>query len=78
MICTLIKAIEMNDEFTRKLVEAKTEPQFALLKFTGAMTGYHLGRISQNDMKNWEIYAEMSNTITKIFHRLDKMFPAKR
>lgn len=78
MICTLLEAIEMNEAFSRRLLETTTQKDIAILRMSGAMTGYHLGRITKGDMKNWEIYAEMSTTITKISDRLDELLPEKK
>lgn len=78
MICTLIEAAQRNEDFTRALTQENIRNRLQALKAGAAVVAYHLGKLTKKDMRNFEIYADMANTITKIFDQLENMFPPKK
>jgi hypothetical protein len=78
MICTLIEAAERNEAFTKALTQENIRNRLQALKAGAAVAAYHLGKLTKEDMRNFEIYADMANTITKIFDKLDDMVPPKK
>ena len=71
MICTLIEAAERTEEFTKALTKDNMRNHLSRLKAGAAVAAYHLGRLTKDDMRNFEIYAEMANTITRISYKLE-------
>ena len=78
MICTLIEAAERTEEFTKALTQENVRNHLQAVKAGAAVAAYHLGRLTRSDLKNFELYAEMSNTLTRIFNKLQSTFPPKK
>ena len=69
MICTLIRAAEINDKISDELQHGSV---FFRDAFINRMmkAAYELGKLAASDTDNQMIYAEMSNVMNKIRNKV--------